>query len=99
MKLDRNGYAPSIMDTEPGIDYLTKSPCLDTVRHEIYFGVGNRKISKANGFWVNLSPISHKIVHSDSHYDNRLKIECYQTFLKTHSRDDFKKLIGRYYDE
>jgi len=96
-KMDRNGYNPSILDTCDGEDYLTKDECLQTVRHEIYFGTANRKISKVNGLWVNVSPESHRLIHSNRQVDLRLKVECQMIFECEHSREEFRALIGKSY--
>ena len=104
MRLDRNGYGPSILDTEQGTCYVCGLQT-DTIRHEIYHGVGNRSISKANGFWVNLCPRCHRchrFVHlrlDDGDLDSNLKRICYTVFCRTRSKAEFYDLIKRYYDE
>lgn len=99
MKLDRNGYSPSIFPTEYCYNCDRGG---DLNRHEVYFGVGNRTISKREGLWVNLCPECHRIVHEksdDGELDEKLKRDCYKKFCETHSKEEFKKLIGRYYDD
>lgn len=93
-----NGYIESIMDTESGICFLSGKRC-DTVRHEIFFGTGNRALSKKNGCWVNLSPEMHRQVHADRETDLMLKKECYKRFCATRSREEFYRLFRRYYDD
>lgn len=70
-------------------------------RHHIYFGPGLRKISEDNGFWVWLSPEWHNMsgsgVHFDRALDLRLKRECQQAFERTHTREEFIRLVGRNY--
>ena len=95
--LDKNGYATSILDTSSGEDFWSKQESHLTVRHEIYFGNKNRSISKANGFWVYLSPASHEYIHSNIHADQILKEECQLLFEETHTREEFRTLIGRSY--
>lgn len=97
-RLDSNGYAPSIMETEDGLCFMHKGKC-ETVRHEIYFGTGNRKVSKANGFWVNICPRCHAYIHANKDTDEELKRECYRVFTRSHSPEDFFRLIGRYYED
>lgn len=73
VKLDSNGYAPSI---------LSKSPtCLicgryRTARHEVFFGPYRDK-SKRLGLWANLCPWCHQngvtAVHTNREADLRLK--------------------------
>lgn len=95
MKLDKNGYAPSIMPKLWGAetDY--------TCRHEIYYGVKNREISKRNGFWVAMPPAVHQKLHQNAGQgvDSLLKVLCQKKFEKTHTREEFMKLIGRNYIE
>lgn len=98
MALDRNGYSKSIMGSTDGICYLCKDYA-DTVRHEIFAGGANRKISKANGFWVALCVRHHGIVHLNEKYaEQALKKPCMDRYLEHHSREDFYRLIGRYYE-
>lgn len=98
-KLDRNGYSKSIMPTEDGVCYLCGTRVADTVRHEIYPGKANRRISKENGFWINLCVRHHQLVHKDEEYAVRaLKKPCQDLYLETHSREEFRKLIGRFYE-
>ena len=72
-------------------------------RHHIYFGNPNRKISEANGFWVWLRWDWHNGapygVHGrDGHdLDRRLKQECQERFEETHTREQFRQLIGKSY--
>jgi hypothetical protein len=99
--MDSNGYNESIMDTDPGHDFITKNEVLETVRHEVYFGP-LRPVSKRLGFWVYLSPKSHRMVHSGARVDGRsldllLKMQCQRVYERTHSRDEFMKITGRNY--
>lgn len=69
--------------------------------HHIYFGTGNRKISDKNGFTVYLCPTHHRDskhgVHFNKSLDLYLKILCQMEFEKTHTRQEFVKLIGKNY--
>ena len=62
--MDRNGYNKSILDTEAGTCYLCQQTG-QTVRHEIYMGTGERRLSKKYGLWINLCPACHMEVHAD----------------------------------
>ena len=70
--LDRNYYAPSILDTEPGLCFGCYNHT-DTARHEIFFGWGRRTKSKRLGLWVNLCPRCHTIAHNEYKYNEYLK--------------------------
>lgn len=72
-------------------------------KHHIYFSA-NRKISDKNGFWVWLTGEYHNQnsridVHHNRELDLKLKRECQAAYEKTHSREDFMKLIGKNYLE
>ena len=69
--MDRNGYNPSLLDTEQGTCYLCHTNG-QTVRHEIYMGTGERSLSKRFGLWVNLCPRCHMQIHD--HPDRSLKV-------------------------
>lgn len=68
--------------------------------HHIYFGA-NRKNSDKNGFTVWLCPLHHNQSNNGVHFnrwlDNRLKVLCQKEFEKSHSREEFMKLIGKNY--
>lgn len=58
VKLARNGYAPSILDTKPHVCFLCGRTG-NQERHEI-FGGARRQKSKEYGLWVNLCPECHR---------------------------------------
>lgn len=93
MKLDANGYAPSIMPPVFGgpVEGVT-------VRHEIFFGK-NRQISKENGLWVDIPWQMHILLHNrpDAHMDKYLKQLCQREYEKSHTRKEFIVLIGKNY--
>ena len=99
--LDRNGYAPSVLNTEPGICFI----CLkhtDTARHEIFFGLANRTKSKNYGAWVNLCPKCHDRVHEkDCLYNYDLK-RIGQYYVMEHydwNINDFRERFGKNYED
>ena len=61
VKLDKNGYAPSLFVHESFRCYRCHR-FGDTARHEIYGG-SRRKASKALGLWVNVCPACHAAIH------------------------------------
>ena len=69
--------------------------------HHIFFGNPGRKISEKNGFKVRLCPYCHRIdgvsPHKNRNNDLMLKRLCQREFEKTHSREEFIKLVGRNY--
>lgn len=66
----------------------------------VYYGTANRRVSEANGFIVPLCRDHHTGndgVHFNKRMDLFLKRKCQEEFEKTHTREDFLKLIGRNY--
>lgn len=72
-------------------------------KHHIYFGNPLRKISEANGFWVWLrwnwhNGAAYGVHGRDGHaLDLRLKRECQEKYEESHSREEFRRLIGKSY--
>ena len=95
---DRNGYNKSIMATEAGRCYVCRIET-ETVRHEIYYGTKNRKISKINGFWLDVCPTCHRRIHDvpGKGFDKLLKQKCQKNYEAFGTRDGFRMLIGRSY--
>lgn len=69
--------------------------------HEVYFGTANRQISIENGFCVGLCHREHnlstKSVHNDRKMDLELKQVYQEEYEKTHTREEFIRLIGKSY--
>lgn len=102
--LDKNGYAPSIVD--PYVDFDQR--CFmcnyrgDLARHEI-FNASNRQKSKAYGLWVYLCPRCHMEVHEhpELHSVTVLK-RIAQWDAMAHygwTIDDFRERFGKNYVE
>lgn len=72
-------------------------------KHHIYKGNPNRRISEENGFWVWLrwdwhTGSDYGVHGKDGHdLDRRLKEECQEKFEESHSREEFRRLIGKSY--
>lgn len=91
----------SILNTEQGICFECGKEGY-TEEHHIFYGHGNRKISDKNGFVVYLCPECHRGdygVHGKygKKLNLSLKRRCQAVYEETHSRDEFRKLIGRSY--
>lgn len=92
---NNNGYKPSILSTEAGVCVFC-GLCTDTARHEIFYGTGERTLSKKYGLWVNLCPRCHARVHADKQGEaNRALQELAQDAWLRHGRslEDFKRLF------
>lgn len=97
-KLDRNGYAESIMGESECCYRCAKIlPPEEMARHEVYMGNPNRKTSKACGFWISVCPDCHEMYHSDKELRKQLARDCQQKFELSHTREEFMELIGRSY--
>ena len=76
MELDKNGYAPSIVQTRDTCCFRCGYEG-DVARHEVFYGEGRREKSKRLGLWVHLCPRCHQYgkhaVHSDRQADLALK--------------------------
>jgi Zn-finger protein len=97
--MDRNKYNKSILNTEQGRCFVC-GLSTETCRHEIFFGKGNRAISKKLGFWVNICPECHRKIHGDREMDLMLKKLAEMKYLETHDMSEFmdtKTGIGRNY--
>ena len=69
--------------------------------HHIYFGDGLRPKSERMGFKCWLCSYHHRDnkggVHGNRQLDLMLKAECQREYEKTHSRQEWMKLIKRNY--
>lgn len=96
--LDRNGYAPSIVQDIDGCYYCgTTAGKLD--RHEIYHG-GNRNKSKQLGLWVILCHDCHMTLHhSNAALDAILKAQAQRVAMQHYgwTTADFREKIGKNY--
>lgn len=87
-KLEKERY--SILTNNLEICYICKTKKEDL--HEIYGG-RNRKISIKNGFVV---PLCRKC-HQNNEILQKLQRELQKKYEKTHTREEFIKLIGKNY--
>lgn len=96
-KLDRNGYAPSIL-----IDRDYCAICMKHVplqRHEVFHGPYRSK-SKRYGLWVSICDECHRKVHqTDGKLDLRLKSWAQTNAMTVYgwSVDEFRKQFGKNY--
>ena len=94
-KLDRNGYAPSLLNNEDETCYFGCGG--ETARHEVFFGP-NRTNSKRTGMWCDVCPNCHREIHqTDGVKDRRLKKEAQEVFESVRSHEDFIAIFGRSY--
>jgi hypothetical protein len=100
VKLDANGYAPSVVEPfDTGMCHRC-GRMGDLVRHEVFHGIKNRKTSKALGAWVYLCPDCHNELHNlnpkldwDLKRTSQLKVMAAYDW----SIEDFRERFGRSY--
>lgn len=68
--LDRNGYAPSIVQHTGGHCFACGCSCKPLQRHEVFFGA-NREKSKNLGLWVELCADTCHIYGPNAVHNNR----------------------------
>lgn len=93
-KLDKNGYAPSILPSE-GCIVCGKGG--DLARHEVFFGPYRRK-SKEMGLWVTVCPECHRAIHEqEGGIDQNLKEIAQERAMEYHgwTTDEFRKQFGK----
>ena len=100
--MDSNGYNPSIMQRTQGCYFCHKGG--DLARHEVFFGVGTRKLSKMLGLWVHVCPVCHSRVHDEITYcikdgkpytyDDKLKDDGEMVY-KMHYTVPFEDVFGK----
>lgn len=94
--MDRNGYNESLFGNDEKCHITGLYNC-DLIRHEIFYGVANRKLSKKWGCWVYLTPEAHRKVHADRKTDLELKAECQRAFEIKYGHEKFMAIFGRNY--
>lgn len=100
--LDRNGYAPSILQGDSHSCYICERTDKKLDRHEV-FGGANRQKSKRLGLWVLLchSRCHQGIsgVHLDKRAGDALKREAQRVAMERFNwtTDDFIREIGKNY--
>lgn len=71
------------------------------VRHHVFFGTANRKLSEKYGMVAMLCPDCHtnsgRAVHRNRLYDLKLKQSYQVEFEKRYPDEDFIKVFGRNY--
>lgn len=98
VKLDSNGYAPSIIDLNGDCCYRCKKSG-DLARHEVFHG-SDRNKSKALGCWINLCPTCHTELHAkDAEIDWAYKRVGQKIAMRYYdwTTEEFIKRFGRNY--
>lgn len=92
---------PSILQTEK--ECFVCGTVVNLHLHHIYFGNGVREVSDRNGFTCYLCGHHHNQSNEGVHgkngheLDDYLKQICQKEFEKTHTREEFRNLIGKSY--
>ena len=97
----KNGYKDSIFETEYGRCYLCKyfeeDPPIETIRHEVIYGIANRELAKRYGLWINICPAHHKHIHDYPEEYEWLKEAAQELFEAAYPCEDFLTIFGRKY--
>jgi len=98
--LDRNGYAPSVLQGDLDRCYLCGGSAEKLDRHEVY-PAANRQKSKALGLWVMLCHNSCHLygVHQYAGLSYKLKEKAQRVAMEHYgwTTEDFIKHFGRNY--
>ena len=97
--MDRNGYNPSRFSTEPGTCFICWREHVDTVRHEVFQGYFNRRLSKEDGLWINVCPECHRKIHANQPQYLWLKEAAQKLYEMEYGHDSFFWRYGRNYLE
>ena len=100
VKLDRNGYAPSIFPKGEDICLICNRRDKALHRHEVFHGTLYRERSKAYGCWVTLCYECHAKLHQkDSALDKGVKQTIQNCAMRHYgwSVDDFRERFGKNY--
>lgn len=101
VRLDSNGYAPSVMIAYKDDACFICDRMGDLARHEVFHG-SNRTKSKALGLWVYLCPECHTKLHAqDATLDRQLKQmgQRYAMAWYDWTTEEFRRRFGRNYEE
>ena len=100
MKLDANGYAPSILTEDLDHCYLCGRRDRKLDRHEV-FGASNRQKSKSDGLWVPLCHVpcheGKDGVHGNAEIARELKHDAQQIAMDYYgwSTEEFIRRYGK----
>lgn len=97
VQLDRNGYAPSIIQEDHSKCYICKS-AEGLQRHEPFNQTANREKSKNLGMWVTLCSCCHHLCHNyPRNYGQTMKREMQSRAMQYYgwSFDDWHERFGK----
>lgn len=103
VKLDANGYAPTIMQEDCSLCWLCGETGENLNRHEV-FGGALREKSKRLGLWVMLHHepchvYGRQAIHQNPENNRRLKAEAQRTAMMAYdwTTEDFIREFGKNY--
>ena len=100
--LDRNGYAPSLLNKAENTCYLCGRTSGKLDRHEVFNGAYRQK-SKKLGLWVSLCHFECHLngVHNNAKMNRRLKQQAQKAAMKEYgwTIDEFRNQFSKNYLE
>lgn len=66
--------------------------------HHCIHGSGRKPLADEDGLFVALCRLHHTRLHDFGEYDGELKALAQRTYVKEHSREEFLKRYGRFYE-
>ena len=101
VQLDRNGYAPSLIEWREGECLICGRSDRPIQRHEVFHG-SYRERSKNLGCWVNICDECHRAIHQTAKFKERALKNLMQRAAMKHynwSVDLFRQNFGKNYLE
>ena len=98
-ELDRNGYAPSILNRKADLCQVCQRRMGVLQRHEVFHG-SNRQKSKRYGLWINVCHSCHYRIHNgDGKLDRFLKEDAQKAAMEHYGWNEYvwRVVFGKNY--
>ena len=95
-------YKPSIIQTKTECFICRQFFNFETLypleRHHFLHGTGMRQLADADGLWAWLCVRHHRELHDLNKFDKDLQIIAQRAYIKKHSREEYFKRYGKFYE-
>lgn len=92
LKLDRNGYAESVITKNYNNCFICGG--YSETRHELQFGTSDRKKSKAMGLWIPICATCHRMAHNDKETIDGLHMIAQKECDRHYGEGTFYEIFG-----